>query len=333
MGVSNSIIELNLSSLHLRVIAMGGNGFGESFLVLFQENENVIYSIVIDDFITTIDGENVNLSKKFIEYLGIKKVDCIIWTHPHDDHSIGLANIIDTYYGKNTIGIIPKYIYGNKYDIVSISESCKTVRKMFSKKFRTKGGKSNLITIDCARNEARSLIKRTFKDYNTGNTKDFELLFLTPIGQTLDKYMEDEIMLSKSRLNELSISFVLNFDEYCFYFGGDTPDSLINLSCNEVIEKCKWTTIPHHGSKTSIQLRSILKKNFDCAFCSTYFKNSLPSDEVLKAYKNIETNHIDVTQKTMPDTHSYGVVEYDYDFNSIPKSKLIIKRYGNAYKY
>ena len=333
MDISNSIIELNMSSLHLRILAMGGKGFGESFLVLFHNNEKVIYSIVIDDFTTTIEGDKVNLSKKFIDYWGIKKIDCIIWTHPHDDHSIGLADIIESYYGKNTIGIIPKYIYGNNNDIVSISDNCKAVRKMFSKKFRTKGGTSNLITIDCARNEARTLIKRTFKDYNTGTTKDFELLFLTPIGQVLDRYMEDEKLLAKSNLNVLSISFVLNFDGYCFYFGGDTPGSIINLSCNEVIKKCKWTTIPHHGSKGSIELRTILKKNFDCAFCSTFVNKSLPKEEVLKAYMNIDTNRVDVTQKNISDKHSYGIVEYDYDFNSIPKSKLIIKKYGNAYKF
>lgn len=323
------IIEAALDKVHVRIFTMGGNGIGESFLILFQQDESVLYSILIDSFSTIVKGKDTILPQRFIEHYGIGKLDCIIWSHPHDDHSYGLDTIIEKYHGKKTIGFIPQYVYGNNRDLIPISPTCVKVRKTFKSKFR----KNSLIAIDCAAGESRLLIKGEIKDVSREESKNFTLHFLTPIGSPLNQRMAENIPYSQSQLNLLSISMILTVDGYRFYFGGDTPGSIIKQSDTQMINSSRWTTIPHHGSNTSKELRMILKRNIDCASCTTYLSQPLPRTEVLDLYKTPEECRVHVTQKDKQSIFSYGVIEYDYMFSAVPNAKLTIRRYGNAYEY
>lgn len=323
------LIEAVLDRVHVRIFTMGGDGIGESFLIIFQQDEKVLYSILIDSFSTKIKGKDVILPQCFIDHYNIQKLDCIIWSHPHDDHSEGLDAIIEKYYGKNTIGFIPQYVYGNKRDILPISSTCVKVRKRFGKKFR----KNSLIAVDCAAGESRLLIEGEIKDMNREESKRFTLHFLTPIGYLLNQRMSDDNPYSQSQLNQLSISMVLTIDGYRFYFGGDTPGTKIKQSDVQMIKSSRWTTIPHHGSDTGKDLRMILRRDIDCASCTTYLSRSLPSTDVLNLYINPEGCRVHVTQKDKQSMYTYGVIEYNYDFNAIPNAKLTIKKYGNAYEY
>lgn len=333
MAKMNESISVDIAKLHLRIFTIGGKAVGESYLILFMEEETVVYSILIDSLVTTIDGCKVNIPLKFIQHYEIAKLDCIVWTHPHDDHSEGLDEIVNIYYGKKTWGFLPKYVYGNKHDIIPITDTCKKVRKMMTTKFK----KNRLVSIDCAENESRLLIHREFADRNSEIIKELNIKFLTPIGYPFDQRMAQDKQYTTTMLNSLSLSLVIDFDEYRFYFGGDTPGTKIKQSCVEEIKNSKWTTIPHHGSSSSKQLRTLLPQKIDCATCTTYLSQPLPEVDVLKLYKTtniIDHNvHVDVTQKTMDDTFAYGIIEYDYDFSSMPNAKLTINRYGNAYNY
>ena len=100
-----------------------------------------------------------------------------------------------------------------------------------------------------------------------------------------------------------------------------------------MINSSRWTTIPHHGSNTSKELRMILKRNIDCASCTTYLSQPLPRTEVLDLYKTPEGCWVHVTQRISNLFFSYGVIECDYMFSAVPNAKLTIRRYGKAYEY
>lgn len=163
-------------------------------------------------------------------------------------------------------------------------------------------------------------------------SKNLTLHFLTPIGSPLNQRMAENIPYSQSQLNLLSISMVLTVDGYRFYFGSNTPGSKIKQSATQMINSSRWTTIPHHGSNTSKELRMILKRNIDCASCTTYLSQPLPRTEVLDLYKTPEECRGHATQKAKQSIFSYGVIEYDYMFSAVPNAKLTIRRYGNAYE-
>lgn len=329
MAITKEPIRVDLTNLHLHIFTMGGDGLGESFLVIIKEGKRICFSMLIDSCVTKVDEQTVNLPLRFIDHYGVKKLDCIIWTHPHDDHSLGLDTIVRQCYGKNTIGFIPQYFFGNERDIVPITAVCRNVRKTFTSVFR----KKHLVPVDCASGESRLLVQRIFMDANTEEIKALNIKFCTPIGPIMQERMSQDKPYSQSQLNELSLSLVMEFADYCFFFGGDAPGTKIKMANDEDISRCKWTTIPHHGSKSSRQLRSILRRDIDCATCTTYLSQPLPEKEILELYNHPDSVHVDVTQKERASAFFYGVIEYDYDFASLPNAKLQVKRYGNAYRY
>ena len=64
--MKSTIIEAALDKVHVRIFTMGGNGIGESFLILFQQDESVLYSILIDSFSTIVKGKDTILPQRFI---------------------------------------------------------------------------------------------------------------------------------------------------------------------------------------------------------------------------------------------------------------------------
>ena len=325
--VKNVKKYVSFNNMIVRLFVLGGYGSGESIVVIFFHGDDVVFSIVIDCCMTKYDEEDIILPVKLLHYYGVKKLDCIVWTHPHDDHSYGMDKLITDYYGKNTIGILPKQLYAEDNSVVKMSGMCKRVLNTFNKKF----SKKNLKSMDCLEGEARNLFTFPLFDTATDQKKEIKLFCLTPIDYYLDDKLRKGKQFNDSLLNDLSLTLVLSFDNYYFFFGGDAPDKTILKSNREYLGGCRWIKIPHHSSQTALEMISMLNKNIDSAASTTFFANQLPKVEVLNKYVD-RTENVYVTQKNMPDAFSYGMIEYEYKFGG-PVVELHIKRYGNAYKY
>lgn len=325
--VKNNKRYVSFNNLKVRLFVLGGNGSGESIAVIFCDGDIVVFSMVIDSCMTNFEGESIILPEKVLQRYGVKKLDCIVWTHPHDDHSEGMGELIAEYYGKKTIGVLPKQLYNENNSVVEMSGLCKRVLNIFNKKF----SKKNLKSMDCQESEARPLLKIPFFDVETDMKKEIELFCLTPIDYYLDDKLRNGKKYSSSLLNDLSLSMVLCFDSYCFYFGGDAPDKTILKSNREYLKNSRWIKIPHHSSETAIEMISLTNKQIDSAASTTFFTNQLPKVEVLNKYVD-RTENVYVTQQNMPEAFTYGMIEYEYKFGG-PIIELKIKRYGNAYKY
>ena len=325
--VKNEKKYVSFNNLTVRLFVLGGDGLGESIVVVFCDGVNIVFSMVIDCCKTVFQGENIILPAKVLHQYGVKKLDCIAWTHPHDDHSYGMDKLIFDYYGRNTIGILPKQLYNEDNSVVKMTGLCKRVLNVFNKKF----SKKHLKSMDCLENEARRLLKLPLYDIMTDQKKEIELFCLTPIDYFLDDKLRKGKQYNNSLLNELSLTLVLSFDNYNFYFGGDAPDKTIMKSNQKILESCRWIKIPHHSSESAKEMVSMLNKNIDSAASTTFFANQLPKVEVLNKYVD-RTENVYVTQKNMPDAFSYGMIEYEYKFvGSV--IELHVKRYGNAYKF
>lgn len=85
--------------VHISIYHIGYSSEGESSLfILHTSDKNVLYSIVIDCY-----EENCNETDRILEEWQLeRKVNLIIWTHPHDDHSLGIDNIIGKYSNDKT---------------------------------------------------------------------------------------------------------------------------------------------------------------------------------------------------------------------------------------
>ena len=250
-----------------------------------------------------------------------------MWTHPHDDHSNGLDELIEKYHRKNSIAVIPKQIYGTENDIVNMKPMSKNVLKKFNSRFK----KKNLKSIDCQCQEKRCVYSFYLEDIISGNIKSIKLYCLTPMDFLLDDKRRSSSKLSDSLLNDISLSLILDVDGYCYFFGGDAPDKTLKEVDMNYLYGCKWIKIPHHGSKTSREIVQCFNKNVDSAVTASFLTCQLPSKDVLNKYKDI-TKQIYITQKAKNDVCDFGMVRYIYSFRNLGV-QVNIKRYGNAYKY
>ena len=325
MGVAGQIkVDVSFDNLRVIIYVFGGKGVGESILGILTSNDKPFYTFVID----SCESDEINPVIKTLDKYNIKKVDLLFWTHPHDDHSVGMENLITSFYRKGTVGIIPMHLFDRSQDVVEITEVCSRVLKAFHKKFK----KKNLRSIECMPHECREVAGVEMNDKFTHETKRCSFQVLTPIDYVLDDKIRSGEKLSKSMLNHTSLSVIMDFDGYCFYFGGDVQNASINQCDTERLNSCRWVKIPHHGSSGSTSLVGKLGANIDTANSTTYLSQPLPVDEVLKRYHEDKKAQVYVTQEKTEDTASFGIIKYVYDFSG-DEIEADVYLYGNAYKY
>ena len=118
------------SDVYIDIYVIGYSHQGESILFVLYANKpeyKVVYSMVIDCY-----EENINITKELLDEILISKktLDMLVWTHPHDDHTKGLEQLIDNYCSKDT-KIILANILGNKS--YKLSEECQALEQKISK--------------------------------------------------------------------------------------------------------------------------------------------------------------------------------------------------------
>lgn len=318
--------DFNDFSIHIYIVG-GRNGDGEGILVLFMDRDKVIRSISMDCCKANVSGVECNLLNSLLDHYKVKKIDCFVWTHPHDDHSNGLDELIEKYHRKNSIAVIPKQRYGTDNDIVNIKPMSKKVLKKFISRFK----KKKLRSIDCQCQEKRCVYSFYLEDTISGEIKSIKLYCLTPMDFLLDDKIRSSKKLSDSLLNDISLSLILDVDGYCYFFGGDAPDKTLKEVDMDYLYGCKWIKIPHHGSKTSKKIVQYFNKNVDSAVTASFLTCQLPSKTVLDKYQDI-TKQVYITQKAKNDVCDFGMVRYIYSFRNLGV-QVNITRYGNAYKY
>lgn len=325
MGVAGQIkVDVSIESLRVIIYVFGGRGLGESILGILTSNSKPFYTFVLD----SCESDGINPVIRTLDRYNVKKIDLLFWTHPHDDHSVGMDNIITSFYRKGTVGIIPMHLFDKGQDVVEITDVCSRVLKTFHKKFR----KKNLRSIECMPHECREVAGIEMNDKFTHETKRCSFQVLTPIDYVLDNKIRSGEKLSKSLLNHVSLSLIMDFDGYCFYFGGDVQNTSINQCDAARLKSCRWIKIPHHGSNGSSSLLGKLNNCFDTASSTTFLSQPLPVDEVLRQYHEDKKAQVYVTQEKLEDPASFGIIKYVYDFTG-EEITADVYLYGNAYKY
>lgn len=101
-------IHTDLKELEAYIYTVGYMPMGESSLVVIRnrKSEKNILSILFDSF----EKNGKNLMFDFLDKFDVKryKLDCIVWTHPDLDHSVGFNKIIKDYTSADTVFILPE---------------------------------------------------------------------------------------------------------------------------------------------------------------------------------------------------------------------------------
>lgn len=317
-----------VSKLNIKIFLIGYSHYGESILIILFDGTSPFYSILIDSYqCMTEQGLSLNKSIEILKSFKISRLDLICWSHPHEDHSKGLIEIIDSFCDNSTKLIFPQFILNNSADIIKLNGIGVETVKAFLDYSKDEGYEVSPIGVV----KGQSVIIDHFRledRYNQDIKRNVCVSALTPINSLLLPY---ENSSKKQNVNDLSISLVVNVDDFSMYFGGDTTNSHIEDCDKDILGSCTFVKIPHHSSKTADKLIDYLPTHIDAA-CTTVYHSSLPNDKVIKRYKVICDEVYSTGDKNKEQTFQYGIVEYDYNCSSSDQIDGEIHKYGNALK-
>lgn len=316
------------ANVRMKIFVIGYKNMGESIIILFldegRDNE-VLYSVVVDCYIY---GQ-INKTNDILRKYGVKEVSCLIWTHPHLDHTKGLKHVMQKHCRIKTSIFVSPHFYNKSNDLVLVREkdNKQVLDDLFTLNRLTKDRVSRPIV--SPRNYA-NLDQFIFEGFSDSDSMRISLDALAPYSSILD----DNIEKDRHDLNPnmVSIAFILNVDGYYFFFGGDTINEHIDKMNPAYIQKCVFVKIPHHASSTAGHLTNLLNPDILENACTTQFRrgrSNLPDINVLKTYVGI-ANHVIITGNDKHNDADFGIIEYECSFDKglITKIRLL----GNAYE-
>ena len=304
-----------ISDLKVLVYVIGYQCYGESTVLLIMNGDEVYYSIVIDSYhYKPYNGSPlINKAVDILRKHHVEHLDILCWTHPHDDHSRGITTILKKFCHEETYLLFPSYIENNAADIVEMKNVSKDVVNKILEVNKSRKVKACPINVI----EERYNNVDEFKIVNTFDEVDEKKVridVITPISNMLTSYVNSD---KCDDPNELSITLIVDINDFGFYFGGDTTNDHIDASNKDFIEKCRFIKIPHHASPTADHLPDYLKKERVDAVCTSVFtwgRSHNPNPNVVKSYQTF-FDDIYTTNKKLK-KEGYGVILYEYDFSS-----------------
>lgn len=319
--LSKYAIHINtISELQIRVLIIGGEKQGESIIIMMRNKvSNEIYKVVlIDSF-----GGIHSLLKHYQETLGFHCLNSICWTHPHDDHTLDLKDILDdanlTHLGisqNDTCFVLPQFL--DKFD--KNSRVIGDYGDIINKKPKRKIGISD------AQYERKN-VNWDFVDDTDGSPHQVCLHFVTPLHDLGQRFLDIAYYDQRSKYNEMSLSCILMIDRKPYvYFGGDTEDNQIDQISDvdkSLIGLCEIVKVPHHGSNRSQLILSYINSCLKLAIFTIFKQNdtneNLPDAGMIERYREIldaNAGTFHITDEPFSNAEcKYGVVEFllEYD--------------------
>lgn len=319
------IILEEKEKIYIDVYHIGYSKQGEgSLFILYTDTGKVLYSLAIDCY----EESQCNETRNILKYWKLeKKLNMFIWTHPHDDHSIGVKEIIQTFCNNNSVICIA--------NILSLKEKCSDVCKKNIEYIQT------LTSRKTVKNKWHINSMVHFPEimdevYFNGECEIKKLVVqcISPVtelgGMEAGKKNPDFNMMSigcivKIKMKDQNINFL---------FAGDmehyTIEKLIEEESESIPNIYNYIKIPHHGSENAENMIEYLgfdngmKSEF--ASVSVFVKHGLPKRKVLDTYRNV-VEQIGCTSDINTKNYGLGVIRLRYDLEA---RRVLHRFYGTA---
>lgn len=302
--------HIDFQDFVLEIYIIGYRTKGESIVVLFKEQEKVFYSFVIDSYYKKYK-RITNRTISILTGNGVKIIPLLIMSHPHEDHIKGIEGLIGTYCDENSQFYYPARSFDIETGEVKLTPKEKKILKLVRENNKNKKTFSNAVGVTAGGyNMLRTVYLYDINDYNKEYPLPIEIVAITPITSVNDA----KAVNSKLDPNDLSISIVVNINDYYLLLGSDITNSHIDKLDRELLSGVKFVKIPHHGSSTADKLtKFFLPQQLDYACCTNYNVGSshLPLESILKEYKII-SQRVDVVGCSSKDRRQglYGELCY-----------------------
>lgn len=263
-------------SLKFEIDVTGYKNKGESIVFFLIADGKVSYAGLVDSY--EEDGENEAV--KLLLKTGRPYFDFVCWTHPHDDHTMGMDRILEQCCSQDTVfwmfpffprntdsySQMVRHTYKNLFSIIESSKR----KKM---KIRTAANATRMERCIC------SCIAGTGR-YN------FEIFSFAPSSEILTANMVKE---QEEKGNLYSIGLFINIGAYCIMLAGDVENRTFRVIPDYDLEfPIDYIKIPHHGSSSAEILPDRLAglgiKAPNVAVSTVFRMHHLPERAVLKKY-------------------------------------------------
>ncbi|WP_017416628.1 hypothetical protein [Clostridium tunisiense] len=317
MGIIKNHLN-KVKDLFIEVYLIGYNSAGESILFLIKSitpEEKIIFSGVIDCY----EEKGINKTIELLNSFNIDKINFLCWTHPDEDHSIGIDKILDNYTDENTRIIIPQALVELSD---RLSENTQLLCNSIADKIKKKKDTEMYDVVEAQ--AGMKLIDLSIGSETSIKPYKFCIHSISPFYNLILSQYDNK----KLKNNHFSIALLMEFEGVNFIFTSDIEKRTINRFYENISlpDKIHYIKIPHHGSDKSKMFLDYLDSSGitnHLVSCSTVYNNAnLPSISLLNNYKSRShktfcTNCKIKTNKNGQDGYGVSVVRVDVINTSI----------------
>lgn len=269
------------TSLVCKLFILGHSTQGESIVMLLCDGDSVIYSCVVDSFV----AEDQIIPKVLLQGMGITRITDLFWTHPHDDHSNGIIELIDEF--------APEHIYISS-ELHSLPSNIDTVSSRVLEKINQINGYDR-------RRNTQTKVVGVATNYLVHN----ELLKVKPpkesviqvpfyiyaVAPSSGKVRKHVIDRNYNSLNDFSVVLSVLIGDCSILLTGDIQNRMIGYVYDDLCTEIPVPNIlkiPHHGSKDSTQIFKLFSGEYgvDVGVTTAKKSSNLPRNEAMSIYKS-----------------------------------------------
>lgn len=316
------------NKLEFEINVIGYRNQGESIVFFLKTDDRVAYAGLVDCY----EDESENVALELLEHKNVNHLDFVCWTHPHEDHTIGMTKILSEVCDYNTCFWLPPYI---QTDFSNISTAASNVYETVLNVL--KSSKRNKVKVREAA-DIKTLDKFLCYGNVSVNPYVFEIKSFAPDTNILKSLQVSERRISG---NIYSVGLAINIGHFYIVLAGDVENRTLKAMpdfCFDMADRVDYIKIPHHSSYSSSY---IIDKFGELGIASpsiattTVFRmHHLPDPEMLNRYmkwgNNIEVYSTGNVEKAEYDTKKAGVIKTTFDIlenKDVPVETFI---YGNA---
>lgn len=336
------LIVQDLNNLHLDIHTIGYPNEGESLLTLLCDGDKVLFSVLTDCYEFNhedINRENhYNHATEILKKLKVKQIDAFIWTHPDEDHSVGIPDFLDEFDPNHTAKIfMPVGLYREMGIKQKALNALDYITKHYnsSQKYRVKFVQEHQQEDDDDPQLSRSPMSLKISVMKPKQDLiNFSYNFLLPNDNVVHRPLD---LGTKPVINDYSIVYFISFNNFNFFFCGDFSKRNVQFIHPYFYRNSVFIKIPHHGSDELKKNRVPIVPKFrnqsiEHAISTTtvFLRFGFPMDDVLKDYCTISDGVYCTSNIHEQSSEPYGCITVKF-YANMQKPEVITS--GNAYCY
>lgn len=315
-------------TLDFEINVIGYKRKGESIVFFLKADGKVVYAGLVDCY----EEASENVALTLLEKENVNHFNFVCWTHPHDDHTIGLDKVLRDFCDEKTLFWMPPFL---SKDVESCSSAAQDIYKTIFEVLESR--KRNKMNVREA-SDAKILERFECSGNASINPYIFEIRSFAPDSTLLGE------LKAKERFgmgNVYSIGLVINVGHFYAVLAGDVENRTIKSIPEfnfDIKERIDYVKIPHHASATAgcfiDKLNGLDISSPAVATTTVYRIHNLPDKEILKRYamwgnytEVYSTGDVESFEK---DNEKSGVIKTSFDILERKKVPIETSLYGNA---